>query len=187
MGKRYAFLVDTSLCIGCNACENACKNYYQQEASVHWRKVYYMQEKDLPQPLRVGVSLVCNHCDDPACLKACPAGAYSKDQHGLVRHDNDRCIGCKLCTMACPYNVPCYDKNLGKVTKCEMCADRLARGEEPVCVASCPMGAIRVIDLNDPENAQYADNLPGLPPVNMTKPATRFVLPLEQKQDWRAE
>ena len=89
--------------------------------------------------------------------------------------------------MACPYNVPCYDKNLGKVTKCEMCADRLAKGEEPVCVASCPMGAIRVIDLNDPENAQYADNLPGLPPVNMTKPATRFVLPLEQKQDWRAE
>ena len=53
MGKRYAFLVDTSLCIGCNACENACKNYYQQEASVHWRKAYYMQEKDLPQPLRV--------------------------------------------------------------------------------------------------------------------------------------
>ena len=187
MGKRYAFLVDTSLCIGCNACENACKNYYQQEASVHWRKVYYMQEKDLPQPLGVGVSLACNHCDAPACLKACPAGAYSKDQHGLVRHDNDRCIGCKLCTMACPYNVPCYDKNLGKVTKCEMCADRLAKGEEPVCVASCPMGAIRVIDLNDPENAQYADTLPGLPPVNMTKPATRFVLPLEQKQDWRAE
>ena len=78
-------------------------------------------------------------------------------------------------------------KKLGKVTKCEMCADRLAKGEEPVCVASCPMGAIRVIDLNDPENAQYADTLPGLPPTNMTKPATRFVLPLEQKQDWRAE
>ncbi|MCR5756698.1 MAG: 4Fe-4S dicluster domain-containing protein [Selenomonas sp.] len=187
MAKRYAFLIDTSLCIGCNACENACKNFYQQDAAVHWRKVYYMQEKDLPQPLRVGVSLACNHCDDPACMKACPAGAYYKDENGLVRHDNDKCIGCKLCTMACPYNVPCYDKKLGKVTKCEMCAERMAQGEEPVCVASCPMGAIRIIDLHDPKNAEYADHLPGLPPTNMTQPATRFILPKKQKQDWRAE
>ncbi|WP_081695836.1 4Fe-4S dicluster domain-containing protein [Mitsuokella sp. oral taxon 131] len=92
LSKRYAFLVHTDRCIGCNACEIACKNFYQQEASVHWRKVYYMQEKDLPQPCRVSVSLACNHCDAPSCMKACPTSAYTKRDDGIVMHDQDRCI-----------------------------------------------------------------------------------------------
>ena len=185
MSKRYAFLVHTDRCIGCNACEIACKNFYQQEAYVHWRKVYYIQEKDLPQPCRVSVSLACNHCDAPSYMKACPTSAYSKRDDGIVMHDQDRCIGCKLCMMACPYRVPCFDKTLGKVSKCEMCAERLDNGEAPICVKSCPVEALEIIDLSAPQNAAYRDTLPGLPPTDMTHPSTRFIEAKMGKQNWR--
>lgn len=175
MAKKMAFLVNCDRCIACNACEVSCKNYYQQEASVHWRKVYYMQEKELALPIRVGVSLACNHCEDPACMKACPTGAYRKREDGIVVHDNDRCIGCKLCMMACPYKVPCFDKDLGKVTKCDMCAARQDNGEQPVCVQSCPMDAISIIDLNDGRNPAMEDEIPGMPPRSITRPTTRFI------------
>ena len=152
---------------------------------VHWRKVYYMQEKDLAQPCRVSVSLACNHCDDPSCLKACPTSAYAKRDDGIVTHDNERCIGCKLCTMACPYRVPCFDKDLGKVSKCEMCYERIDKGELPICIMSCPMEALEIIDLSDPKNAAHLDNLPGLPPTKMTHPSTRFIEARMGKQNWR--
>ena len=87
--------------------------------------------------------------------------------------------------MACPYRVPCFDKTLGKVSKCEMCAARLDNGEAPICVKSCPVEALEIIDLSDPKNAAYRDTLPGLPPTDMTHPSTRFIEAKMGKQNWR--
>ncbi|MBP2632588.1 MAG: 4Fe-4S ferredoxin, iron-sulpur binding protein [Firmicutes bacterium] len=187
MAKKLAFLVNCEACIGCHACENACKNEYQQEASVRWRKVYPMQEKSFDVPVRVHVSLACNHCEEPACMKVCPAKAYTKREDGIVIHDNEACIGCKLCMMACPYQVPCYDKNLGKVTKCDMCAARQDDGELPACVKGCPMDALAVIDLQEEKYQKLKASLPGYPKNEITHPTTRFVAATVGKQIRRGE
>lgn len=174
MAKHLAFLVNSDRCIGCHACEMACKNEYQPEASVRMRKVYQMPEANLEKPARVFLSLACNHCEDPACLKACPAKAYKILENGIVYHDQEACIGCKMCIMACPYQVPCFDKETGKVRKCDMCMDKMEKGEEPVCVRSCVMDALSIIDVEE-EGGKYADTVPGFPDRSITKPSTRFI------------
>lgn len=91
----------------------------------------------------------CNHCDDPQCLKVCPADTYTKRADGIVIQDHDKCIGCQMCIMACPYNAPVYDPVEGKTSKCNMCADRIDEGLKPRCVESCPTGAIEFGEIED--------------------------------------
>lgn len=177
MEKKLAFLVDMDRCIGCSACALACKNEYQQEPYIRWRKVYFMPDDTFEQPIRACVSLACNHCEDPACMKACPAGAYEKRADGIVAHIEEACIGCKMCMLACPYRVPSYNHKTGKVEKCDMCAKRQDAGLAPACVAGCPMDAIRVVDLNAETPASAVDTIKGFPDIGMTRPTTRFIKP----------
>ena len=172
---KLGFLVDTERCIGCHACEMACKNEYQPGPTVRMRKVYGLEEGKLDAPARVYASLACNHCDDPACLKACPTGAYTKQANGAVDHDVATCIGCQLCIMACPYNVPCYDPEIGKVRKCDLCYDRLEKGEQPACVENCVMDAIHLVDFDKEDLSKYDDTVPNFPDTRITKPNVRFV------------
>ena len=89
------------------------------------------------------VSVACNHCDDPACVANCPTGAMQKDPDtGLVWTNHEVCIGCKTCATACPYGAPTYGEDEGYMLKCDGCADELARGRRPLCVAACPMRAL---------------------------------------------
>lgn len=177
MAKKLGFLVDMDRCIGCSACALACKNEYQQDPYIRWRKVYFMPDDTFEQPLRVSVSLSCNHCDQPACMNACPAGAYEKREDGIVLHDDEKCIGCKMCLLACPYRVPSYNDRTGKVEKCHMCAKRQDDGLEPACVEGCPMDAIRVVDLSEGEPDHSVNAIPGFPDAAITKPAARFIKP----------
>ena len=88
------------------------------------------------------ISAACMHCTDAPCIAACPVGCLSKDpETGFTVYDNTNCIGCKSCAMACPYGVPTFGDD-GKMRKCDMCVDRLARKELPVCVAACPQRAL---------------------------------------------
>jgi anaerobic dimethyl sulfoxide reductase subunit B len=114
----------------------------------------------------------CNHCEDPACVKGCPAGAYSKRSlDGIVVHDPEKCIGCRYCTWLCPYGAPQYDAREGRVRKCNLCL-----GEEvPLCVAACPVRAIEIGPL--PEIAARPGvtiALRDLPSPELTRPSIRY-------------
>ncbi len=143
------------------------------------------------------VTHACHHCVEPACAHGCPVLAYDKDPvTGIVRHLDDQCIGCSYCQMTCPYEVPRFSKRLGIVRKCDLCHGRLAAGEAPACVQSCPSEAIRIVVVEtDALRAQYREIpgpdedrpisahagagrsnpfLPDSPPPHLTVPGTRF-------------
>lgn len=149
---QYAFAFDSSRCTGCKTCELACKDYKNLDATVAYRKVYDYEGGSwdvaadgtcTTTAFVYHVSMSCNHCDDPACVRVCPTGAMHKDADtGLVSVDADKCIGCGYCHMACPYNAPKVDRAVGHSVKCDGCADRVAQGLEPICVGACPLRAL---------------------------------------------
>lgn len=181
MKKQMAFLVDAERCLGCFTCAMACKSYYQQETGIIWRQVYPLDPAIYPHAERAFYSLACNHCETPACLHACPVSAYEKrEKDGVVVHHHDRCIGCGNCVRSCPYGAPRYNPVLRKAEKCSMCHERLDAGLLPACVQSCPVDALRLVDLAtlSPEDAAnavaYPAGFPRMPAVGST---TRFILP----------
>lgn len=146
MTKQYGFLIDIDNCYGCKTCSMACKSENRTAPGVLWRRV---REFNGESPATQGfISMSCNHCDDPQCMKVCPADTYHKRDDGIVVQDHERCIGCRMCIMACPYNAPVYDPVEGKTSKCNMCAGRLDEGLLPRCVESCPAGVLRFGDIN---------------------------------------
>jgi formate dehydrogenase iron-sulfur subunit len=186
-GEQYAFEVDLDACSGCKACVVACHNLNGLHSSETWRNVGLMvTQSDLP--IVQHVTTGCHHCADPGCLAGCPVNAYEKETvTGIVRHLDDQCIGCKYCTMMCPYEVPQYNASLGIVRKCDMCSQRLATGEAPACVQACPNSAIKIIvskskppaqsvDLNKAVAIESSNNclVPGAPPNSWTRPTTQF-------------
>ncbi|HID49420.1 MAG TPA: aspartate carbamoyltransferase, partial [Chromatiales bacterium] len=126
---------------------------------------------------RINISMACNHCDDPVCLKGCPTRAYTKfAEYGAVLQDPDICFGCGYCTWVCPYNAPQLDPVKGQVTKCNMCVDRLEVGLKHACVAACLGNALDfgVIE-NIPEGRIQAETeIPGFPRPDITRPNVRF-------------
>lgn len=156
---EYAVLVDPSKCIGCRACQVACKRWNNRQGETttfsnewtnppklsfntytHIRYTLETDEAGNPTKWRF-FNWRCMHCEDPACLPACPVGAITKFEEGPVRIDVDKCIGCKFCVSACPFNIPQFDPDRQKVDKCHMCYDRIPT-KEPACVQSCPTDAL---------------------------------------------
>ena len=119
------------------------------------------------------VSVSCNHCDDPACVKVCPTKAHAKHPElgGLVLIDRNKCIGCGMCAAACPYHAPVLDKKAGKMTKCDACVDRISKGGLPVCVEACTQ---RALDFGyvDELRKKYGEgaHIVPLPSPSKTKP-----------------
>lgn len=177
---QYAFYFDGSRCTGCKTCEFACKDYYDLDASTQYRKVYEYSggktEKDADGYISTScfvyyVSMSCNHCDDPACTKVCPTTAVHKDpETGLVSVDADKCIGCGYCHMACPYNAPKVDREKGHSVKCNGCADRVAAGEQPICVRACPARALEFGPVDEMSKRGERGSIAPLPEPSYTKP-----------------
>jgi formate dehydrogenase iron-sulfur subunit len=158
---EVAKLIDVTSCIGCKACQVACMQWNDLRDAIGDNEGLYDNPRDLSpaswtvmrfsevqtQPDRLEWLIRkdgCMHCEDPGCLKACPApGAIVKYSNGIVDFISENCIGCGSCVTGCPFDVPRISKKDSKAYKCSLCSDRVAVGLEPACVKACPTGAIR--------------------------------------------
>lgn len=146
---RYAFVIDQTRCIGCHACTVACKMENHVPLGVFRTWVKYIERGEFPNTRRFYTVLRCNHCDDAPCVSICPTSALYRRPDGIVDFDNDRCIGCKACMQACPYDALYIDPEEKTAAKCHFCAHRIEIGLEPACVIVCPTSAIIWGDLED--------------------------------------
>ena len=175
--KQHGFYFTADNCIGCHACESACAEKNETPAHLAFRSVGYVEGGSYPDFQRMNISMACNHCDDPVCLKGCPTLAYTKHtEYGAVLQDPDTCFGCGYCTWVCPYNAPQLDPVKGQVSKCNMCVDRLEVGLKPACVSACVGNALDFGVVEDiPENREQAKtSIPGFPDPGITNPNIRF-------------
>ncbi|HEY7647845.1 MAG TPA: 4Fe-4S dicluster domain-containing protein [Methylomirabilota bacterium] len=150
---RYGFVIDQRKCIGCHACTVACKEENQVPLGVFRTWVKYVERGTFPHTRRYFGVLRCNHCDDAPCVTICPTVALHRRPDGIVDLDGERCIGCKSCLQACPYDALYIDPATHTAAKCHYCAHRVEVGLEPACVVVCPEQAIVAGNLDDPTSA----------------------------------
>ncbi len=177
--KRYVMLVDMKRCVGCHTCAIACKQGNNLPKEIWWNRVLTHGGPTMDTPhgafpnLELNyLTLNCQHCEDPACVKACPAEATYKREDGLVMQDYESCLGCRMCIMACPYNnVRTYneerpeyyldfpvgdsavdEQQKGTVSKCTFCHSRVDSGLLPNCVEVCPVKARYFGNIEDNES-----------------------------------
>ena len=175
-GRSYGFFTDTTVCIGCKACEVACKEWNNLPAdnigltgnsfdntgalsSNTWRHVAFIEKSGIggvreqaQTPFQSGwlmMSDVCKHCHNAPCMEACPTGALFKTEFDTVVVQQDICNGCGYCVPACPFGVVDLSPIDGKAHKCTLCYDRLKGGLEPACAKSCPTDSIQFGELGD--------------------------------------
>jgi len=149
---KYAFVIDQRKCIGCHACTVACKAEHDVPIGVYRTWVKYIEKGEFPYTRRYFLVNRCNHCDDAPCVAICPTKALFKRKDGIVDFDSSRCIGCKSCMQACPYDALYIDPYSHTAAKCNYCAHRTEIGLEPACVIVCPEHAIIAGDVHNPQS-----------------------------------
>ena len=170
---HWGMVIDLKLCIGCNSCVIACKMGNGTPPGIFWGKVLEQEVGIFPSVRRIFWSMRCMQCEDPACLDVCPTSATYQRDDGLVLIDANKCVGCKACILACPYEARflwdgkgSYFENVstpyeamvypshvpGAVQKCDFCASRLDSGLRPYCVDACPTEALIFGDMDDPNS-----------------------------------
>jgi molybdopterin-containing oxidoreductase family iron-sulfur binding subunit len=175
-GRRYGMVIDLTRCRnGCTACVDACReennvaHHGDSRWDIHWIRKVGLENKNDPQAPVKPMLLLCNHCDKPPCAQVCPVQATYKREDGIVIVDHHRCIGCRYCMIACPYNARYFNfketeewpnkefpkRSHGVAEACTLCAHLLEQSRTPACAAACEKvgaGAIHVGDLNDPDS-----------------------------------
>ncbi|HXG52764.1 MAG TPA: 4Fe-4S dicluster domain-containing protein [candidate division Zixibacteria bacterium] len=170
---RYGMVIDLKRCVGCAGCALVCKAENATPPGVVWLRVVKHESGRYPHARRTAMPLQCMHCANPPCLKVCPTGATFKRPNGIVDIDPEKCVGCRYCMMACPYDQRFYVAEVRSyfeggrtpyeetgylrhpervVSKCNFCVPRLEQGLQPACVANCMTGARTFGDLDDPES-----------------------------------
>ncbi len=183
MSKRLALLIDQDRCIGCWTCSVICKMENNVGLGNWWNRILsngngedgYTPHIGLDgQPELAYQPTTCMHCENAPCVKACPTGATYKREDGIVAQNYKRCIGCRVCMAACPYNARVFNwgtpqqvpdleddhvgdarvpsRPKGVVEKCTFCQEKVDAGEQPACVSGCPTGARVFGDINDPNS-----------------------------------
>lgn len=150
--KKYGMAIDQERCIGCETCVVACN--IENNSFKPWINVSSKTEGKSPGPMTMEfMPLTCHHCSDPPCVAVCPREALVKRPDGIVVVGNEEeCDACRMCTDVCPYDVIVFNRNKGKVEKCNFCVHRVDEGLLPFCVVCCEGKAIHFGDLNDPES-----------------------------------
>ncbi|MCP4459148.1 MAG: polysulfide reductase NrfD [Cytophagales bacterium] len=148
---KFGFVIDNRKCIGCHACTVACKSEHVVPVGVNRTWVKQTEKGTFPNTRRVFSVTRCNHCTDAPCVSICPTEALFSRDDGIVDFNNDRCIGCKSCMQACPYDSLYIDPETKTAAKCNYCAHRTDIGLEPACVNICPEHAIISGDMENPE------------------------------------
>lgn len=172
---RYGMVIDQKRCLGCNSCTMACKQKNATPKGTGWAKFLEWETGTYPNVQLHYLPILCNHCADAPCVEVCPTGATQQLENGIVTVDAEKCIGCRYCMLACPYDARTFnygppqanfpelgltgyetarneEHKLGTVEKCDFCQDRLEAGYEPACVQACPARARIFGDLDDPES-----------------------------------
>ncbi len=177
MTVKYGMVLDLKRCIGCNACTIACKSENSVPSGIAWTETLSEEIGTYPNVTRVYVPTICNHCEEAPCARVCPTTATYITDEGIVLVDDDKCIGCGACIVACPYKkraklkAETFEKGLhksGKITpfetqgyprftvgtavKCTFCHERVSQGLDPACVVTCPTEARIFGNLNDPNS-----------------------------------
>lgn len=172
---RLGMVIDLKRCIGCFGCQVACKAENGTRPGTTYARVVKRESGTYPEVRRLSIPVLCMHCSDPPCIEVCPTGASQARSDGVVFIDDEVCVGCRACVMACPYGARYYQDRervyfgdagptpfersrygahaTGVVEKCDFCRPRLERGLEPACVANCMCQARIFGDLDDPESA----------------------------------
>jgi len=146
---NYGFVIDNRKCIGCHACTVACKSEHDVAVGVQRTWVKYIEKGAYPNTRRLFSVMRCNHCEDAPCVEICPVEALHIRDDGIVDFDNRRCIGCKSCMQACPYDALYIDPKTHTAAKCNYCSHRIDVGLEPACVNVCPEHAIISGDMDN--------------------------------------
>jgi len=170
--EQLGFLYDTTRCVGCKACQVACKEKNKLGTGDFFRRVDTMFDANSGK--KVHFSGACNHCKDPACVAVCPTGAMYIAADGTVQHNDELCVGCGRCVHHCPYGAPSLNKVTGYAQKCDSCAALRQAGQDPVCVAACPTRALRFGPLKEFQGEKGvvpSDTLSFLPPAARTSPS----------------
>ena len=175
---RLTIAINLDRCVGCHTCTMACKMQNNVPEGLLWNRVLTTNcdvvdgaEGTYPNVSRVYTPIACQHCQNAACQRVCPTGATYKDEKGRVEIDYEKCIGCRMCMAACPYNARVFNwqtpvrttganygdaavpvRPKGVAEKCTLCKERTDNGEEPMCVVCCPAHARIFGDLDDPDS-----------------------------------
>lgn len=154
---KKSLLFDGDRCIGCFACEVACKQEHNIPAGEHLIRIFRVGPVKVNGKLTMNfVAIRCMHCGKPSCMKACPVGAISKRSDGIVIFNEELCTGCKACMETCPFGAPQYNSEKDVVRACNLCVERVDKGLTPSCVHHCPTSALYFGDCNT-----FTSRIPG--------------------------
>ena len=186
MAVQLGLVIDQERCIGCEACTVACKNENSGSVGYIHVKTEHSAQKDIPHGTFPNVRmtfmpLVCNHCDNPSCVAACPIDAIEKRSNGIVMLDQEQCDGCQSCLDDCPYNAITFNEENDVAEKCNLCLHRIEAELEPFCVICCEGQAIYYGNLSDPDSLSgrlaKSKSAFSLMPEKGTRPTTLYCPP----------